>query len=859
MRVRFTGAFILFICFAVSLLSLSGCNSKLRTMHPKPIGDDEEKLEEWKAAYIELIHRAAPGTDWRAIEKQNARVEFQQKELLGRLAKTTGSFADGNIAGAWYERGNNNQAGRMDIFSYVPTTGVLYGMSDGGSVWKTKLPTGNWTLVSDAMLFNTSVLATMQVGKQTRVFLSDDTNVVYSDNDGRSFKTSNGISFPIAWGGNSIVQVYPVNDTTQTVYCLTYGWDAVSWTPHYFLYASADNGENFNLIKTFNYQSNNQVSLYAPIDFIGTLYALCVSSGGSDTLFEIRSGTVSILNSITAFPTATNTVDMKCLVAGGITHFYALVGGSSIYHSTDFGKTWSLQSTIPADNGNLLGLSTTDTNYVMYGSVEAHRSADGGQTWNLVNAWGDYYAAIATKLHADIRSINFFRDTSGGEFSIIGTDGGAYLSNNHLVTVSNLCLKGLRVNQLWDEISPVSNSDIIFGGAQDQGLQFSDSSNGKNVINAQQLLSGDYGQLRITRNDSSLWALYPGGTITVYRNFTAPVYQGGWEMPGTQKPNAAWMLPTSDYFTSGTKDEILVGGGNLTGGSGSYLIKLTASTVGSFDITATQFPYEFRSHSNSGTSGISSIAVSHINNQLIYVATEDGTFFHSLDGGITWTKSTTFKDVTGFWLYGACILPGKDSDNVVYYGGSGYSNPAVYVSRDYGQTFTPMSNGLPNTLVNRLAASPDESILFAATDAGPYAYVKKDAKWYSLADATTPTQIWNSVQYIEGANVVRFGTYGRGIWDLQVKAPVTAVASILPATMELQLVPNPVKGGGMMKIISPAQDNINITFTAMDGRNIWNQNVAANSTFNIPNLQPGIYVYKITKGNAAKTGIVSIQ
>ena len=65
----------------------------------------------------------------------------------------------------------------------------------------------------------------------------------------------------------------------------------------------------------------------------------------------------------------------------------------------------------------------------------------------------------------------------------------------------------------------------------------------------------------------------------------------------------------------------------------------------------------------------------------------------------------------------------------LYIGGSGYSNPAVYISTNHGQTFEIMDQGLPNTLVFQISGTPDDLILFAATEVGPYAFSDNEGQW----------------------------------------------------------------------------------------------------------------------------------
>lgn len=81
---------------------------------PAPIGEDEEKFKEIKERWWELIHTAAPGTDWRAIEASNRSAALQERQSrlqqMGTNRTTTESFANGQLLGEWGERGSANIA-----------------------------------------------------------------------------------------------------------------------------------------------------------------------------------------------------------------------------------------------------------------------------------------------------------------------------------------------------------------------------------------------------------------------------------------------------------------------------------------------------------------------------------------------------------------------------------------------------------------------------------------------------------------------------------------------------------------------------------------------------------------------------
>ncbi len=841
----------------VGLISVAGpLKSRIK---PTPSGSEEgEELEARKKAYIEAIHRAAPGTDWRAIEQQNAINSYYRFHNISN--KTTATYAGGLINATWFERGNDNQAGRMNSFVYFPGTSKVYAGADGGSIWMSSLPTVAWRKVSDFTEFNTASLAAIQRGGTgARVFCGAYERLWRTDNDGTTFDTSRGLSFPIAWGANRILRIFPVHDARNTIYCVTFLWEPTTWTAQFALYASTDSGLNFNFIRYFNYHNDNQLSFSTALNS-SDLYALGVKSSGADTLYRITNSTVTVAGVSNAINSTDDKCDMQCMQVGGVTHFYAMTGGTNIYHSTDSGNHWRFKSS-PTD-GYMIGVSCAHPETVYYGGVEAFRSNDSGGTWTRVNTWGSYYGDPANKLHADLHAFSSFFTSSSAEFCLVGTDGGAYISNDRLATVSNLSLAGLHVNQMWDHITSPGDSSIIIGGAQDQGLQMTlaGAGTGTGIINSNQIISGDYGQMRFTNQGRTLWPEYPGGWIYLFNNLgtSSPNQFCSYHQLGSQLPVYGWMLPTSPYYTSDTQDEILIGGGNISGDTGSYLIKLTLTTAGTPTVTPTQYDFNFRSHSASGTAGISAIGISKLSNSLLYVATEDGTFFYSTNAGTTWDSSSGFSGVGSYYLYGSSILASADSVNKVYFAGSGYSNPPVFVSRDHGVTFTDMSAGLPPTLVNRLAAYKNDSFVFAATEAGPYVYVTARNRWYSLADAGTPAVNWKSVEYIKSINTVRFATYGRGIWDFVMPHPGN-VPTVNNQTPQYTLGPNPLSAGKALTVFSQHNEILQIKLTNLAGSLAFKSVVNSNEAFETRNMLPGIYVYEVTGESGTIKGTIVVQ
>jgi len=196
-----------------------------------------------------------------------------------------------------------------------------------------------------------------------------------------------------------------------------------------------------------------------------------------------------------------------------------------------------------------------------------------------------------------------------------------------------------------------------------------------------------------------------------------------------------------------------LGGGGINGGN--HMIKL--------EINGNNISYEELPQSFPGT--ISAMAISPIDYSYWYVLTDNGKFYYSSDAGQTWSNNQWFTGPNAHYFYGSSILPSPVDLGKVYISGSGYSNPAVYVSNNHGNSFLPLMEGLPNTLAFDLDCTEDGNFIFAATEVGPYVHVVSDGQWYDLAGVGAPDQTYWTVEYIENINTVRYGTYGRGIWD----------------------------------------------------------------------------------------------
>lgn len=726
-----------------------------------PAGHHEDAaFKQERKAFFEQMHRAAPDTDWRAMDRQTRKRKAQERfaSMRNRSARSGNDFeqdsiANGQLLGHWREVGSNNQAGRSHFVEPDTNTGMLYVASAGGNIWKGPADGSNWQVLNDLFKIpNIISLRLVPVKNAQRLIVASGAfgvdGLLYSDDDGLTWNWPTGL--PGAQSNGRIQRTFVANDSLRTVYVFY----QASFSGNMILYRSDDQGESFSQVRTFSsltFGSFAGMDMWMDYYREGPLYLIANAQ-----LYQVDS--VGVLSLMGALPAgATGSVRLLGVETSDSTVLYAAYAGGSetdVYRSTDGGLAWAFQGTAPTYqfSNRSFTVSAANPEHLYTGGIDTYRSHDGGLSWTLVNSWADYYGDPATKLHADIPGINSYRDSQGNEILYVNTDGGTYLSTDSLMSVQNLSLSGLNISQYYSVYTNRWNTNVIFAGSQDQGFQRTTQDNGREV-DFEQTISGDYGHIVSSNGGNVIWTNYPGFTM-IYPNASFSTYNLTLDFPGS---GHLWLAPLMADPLSPIK--VYLGGGGLNGGAHLFKVEFSSGQMFAYEEA-----YDF---ANGFNASISAMAYSPVNPSFRYVTTDIGGFFVSGDGGNNWTPSTGFLAPQGQFFYGASILPSPAQLGRVYVAGSGYSNSPVFVSND-GTNFVPASNGLPSTLVYDLAATEDEKYVFAATEVGPYVYVVADDQWYPMEGLSAPDQIYWSVEYIPSLHTVRFGTYGRGIWDFVI-------------------------------------------------------------------------------------------
>ncbi len=800
----------------------------------------KKRRKEW----WEKKHGAAEGVDWKAMDEQTRkqradtrnqyRKELYKKGTLNLNEKILETFGSGTLTGEWSERGSDNIAGRIHTCDVDFENNIVYAGSSGGVLWKGTLDGNSWQPLNDYMSNEIIFVRNLELQNGNRLIMAGGKYFYYSDNDGLSWETAAGFETLLDWG--NFARVVITNTNPQLIYALTLQWDyGPDWEPETALYRSDDFGETFTQLSTFSgwddkadiwtdrYGSSGDVYLINEGDF----YKL--DNTGQPQLITAISG-------VGGRVTLTGVEEQN-----GTTHF-ALYSSDEIYRSDDTGLNWTYTGDAPDGlwGRNSFRMSFNNPDRLYIGSVNLSVSNDNAETWFPRNEWYEYYGAENYQLHADIDGIDLFYDTLGNEVIMVSTDGGLYKSFNELNTVDNITEHGMRTGQFYSTYTNRSNTNYIYMGSQDQGFQKCRVDSG-GVLGFKQSISGDYGSIISGNDGNSIWTVYPG--FAMYYPDAAGLndYAYFWDFAGDRWQ---WMAPTMpdpyDY------NYAYIGGGDSSS-NGQYLWHLEYS---SGEIEAVRGSYNFAAGIELYDNEITAIACSPVDWNYRYVLTNRGRFFYSNDEGQTWNLSATFNEPD---FRGNVIIPSPTQLGKVIIGGSGYSNPGVFVSENHGQDFLPLDNNIPQTSFNDLKLSATGLLLFAATDAGPYCYNFNTQEWFDIAGQTAPDQNYTSVDFIPSLNVMRYGTYGRGTWDFTIDEEPLVSLDENKTTDTFSVFPNPFSEATNISFMLNKSSPVVIDVYDMKGQKVFSENKGTlvgeqKIRLNRNYLSSGVYFVAVTAG-----------
>jgi len=484
--------------------------------------------------------------------------------------------------------------------------------------------------------------------------------------------------------------------------------------------------------------------------------------------------------------------------------------GSGLYRTTDGGTTWKkLKNGLPEEELGRIAIAVAPSRpSTIYAVIEsnktaAYRSDDLGENWarldssNYIAMRPFYFSLLVVDPHDHNRIykpgyiLNVSSDggksfanrggfhpdlhalwiNPGNPFHLIlGTDGGIYVSFDRANTW--MFLNNIPVSQFYHVSFDMEKPYNVYGGLQDNGSWYGPSQNPGGITNAdwKNCGFGDGFYVFVDPHDKDIiYSEYQGGNISrLHRSTGERKDIKPYPKEGESKYRFNWNTPIHV-----TEHALYIGA--------QFLFRSTNKGESwqriSGDLT-TNDPKKQRQEQSGGITVDNTTAENHctiyticespLNNDVIWVGTDDGNVQITQDGGKSWTN--VVKNIPDLpantWC--SCIEASHHEPGTAYatFDGhrSGDMNVYVYKTTDFGQNWklikTNDIEGYAHVIKEDLV-KPD--LLFVGTEFGLFITIDGGEQWAQFTGNFPPVPVMDIAIHPREHDVI-LATHGRGIY-----------------------------------------------------------------------------------------------
>lgn len=467
----------------------------------------------------------------------------------------------------------------------------------------------------------------------------------------------------------------------------------------------------------------------------GTGYRVSVNGGAS----FVSNPTLSMgtRNHISVCKSSPNV--MYCAVYSGST--------ISVYKSVNAGSTFSQIVIGQNFSGSqawydfYMYVSPFDPDYAYVGSIDIWRTTNGGTT-NFTNITNGYSGG---NVHVDQQNFAFHPTDPNQILSV--NDGGIWKSTNKGTSWTNQNTNQT-LTQFYRIAADPSNVNHVLGGTQDNGTQRT-----LGTQNWTAAFGGDGAEVCFhAKNNSYVLGESQNNGVQRSTNGGASWSSATSGLSGS----ASWVAPILSHPDSA----------GIFYTARSLVFKTTNWGANWFSIS-------------SGTSGtIREMAISKSSANLMYASS--GSFIYkSTNRGYTYSSVTT--GLPGRTITSINVHP--DSSQVAVLTLSGFGGGHIYKTTNGGSSWNDVSGNLPDSPANDAFIyypGNSTSSLYIATDVGVFVSRNYGQSWTELADGL-PNTVAMHLDYHQATNKLRIGTHGRGVYEIQLSPTVIEVnLSVIP-------------------------------------------------------------------------------
>jgi photosystem II stability/assembly factor-like uncharacterized protein len=568
-----------------------------------------------------------------------------------------------------------------------------------------------------------------------------------------------------------------------------------------------------------------------------------------------------------------------------------------LYRSTDGGETWTeLINGLPNNTPSLgrigisISSSSPNTLYAIYADnigyfAGVYKSTNNGDSWtrtndgalnSLFSSYGWWFGNIrvdpSNPNNVFVMGLDVYKTTNGGSswsyssgsmhvdqhgmyihpanpnFIIAGNDGGVYKSTN--AGASWAFITSMPITQFYTCDVDFQYPNRYYGGTQDNGTNRTLTGNPNGW---QQIYGGDgFYVLVDPSNNNYVYAEYQYGGFARSTNGGNNFSYGLNGVSGTDRFN--WSTPFVIDPTNPAKLYL-----------GTHRLYKTTNRAVSWTPISPDLTNGLPT-GNQVYGTITTIASAPSDTNVVYVGTDDGNVWVTLDGGTNWTKISNPLPVR--WITRVAVNPYDAMTAYVTLSGYRYDEylPHVFRTTDAGANWQSISSNLPDAPVNDIVVDPDSTDrLYVGTDVGVFFSDSLGNTWNYLGENLPNAPITDLVLHNLTRTLVA-ATFGRSIYSIDL-TPVTNTENEIAAVNDFTLFqnyPNPFNPTTKIKfeiLDQVRNDNALVTLKVYDilGNEIAtlvNEEKSAGEyevEFNATGLPSGIYFYQLREGNFAET------
>jgi photosystem II stability/assembly factor-like uncharacterized protein len=693
--------------------------------------------------------------------------EASVSRLVRERARAEKSLAaPADVIGQWECVGPTNIGGRITSLACHPSHPErIWAGAAGGGVWQSRDAGQNWqSCGNDQDILNIGSLAVDPRDPDTIYCGTGEANLsldsypgvgLYCSRDaGRTWQllaSSERSGIP---SGIGVIAIDPFNSKHLLIGGVGYAEMSQSKTSFGGLYESFDSGVSWKretFISSQNYWCHSIVfhptkkgTIYATVTEQGALSGIWRSTDGGKKWEHLEKGLPdSALFGRTSLAMSPSKPEV----------LYALASDESsessdlllgVFRTTNGGNSWKKISGNHFDDegqmsyGNTIIVHPQDHNYVICGGVDLHLTKNGGTSWRRITHW-DLERTDPKYAHSDHHALVMPPAALGRVYD--ANDGGLDVSEDGGNNWTNRS-SGLSVTMFYDlDVAP-SNGLFFGGGAQDNGTVVTKTGTATSFF---QIYEGDGGWIVFDPRDEN--HVYCSVYNLDIRRFRGKTHKNVSPPASKAEQDSIWMC----FITLDPSDSNTVF-------TGSYRVWKTTNDGENWSVI---------SPSLDGSS-ISGIEIAPANSKRIYVATENGGFFRSRDGGANWSPNLSSSTLPGHTITRLESHP--RNPDVVFATVANFGHSHVFRTKDGGVSWEDLDKGQLPDVPHHVAVIRDDEPdkVYVGNDAGVFVLDTVSGTWRNLTK-NLPNAMVVDLVYHDKDGTLSAATYGRSIWRIKLK------------------------------------------------------------------------------------------